>query len=169
MASPTRWTWVWVNSGSWWWTGRPGVLRFMGLQRVGHDWATELNWMTNDIEYLFMCRGDNYIYTHIYRWVEKCVFKSLKVHFKIGFFLLLCLRRFLKDIFWMYVWFADMWFANISSCKLSFHTFDSFLKSCNVFFLFWWRLMYLFLLSGFCLWCHMSNVPVIVYFILFNQ
>ena len=36
--------WVWVNSGSWWWTGRPGVLRFMGSQRVGHDWATELNW-----------------------------------------------------------------------------------------------------------------------------
>ena len=44
MASPTQWTWVWVNSGSWWWTGRPGVLQFMGLQRVGHDWATELNW-----------------------------------------------------------------------------------------------------------------------------
>ena len=36
--------WVWVNSGSWWWTGRPGVLRFMGSQRVGHDWATELSW-----------------------------------------------------------------------------------------------------------------------------
>ena len=34
----------WVNSGSWWWTGKPGVLRFMGSQRVGHDWATELNW-----------------------------------------------------------------------------------------------------------------------------
>ena len=44
MASPTQWTWVWANSGSWWWTGRPGVLQFMGLQRVGHDWATELNW-----------------------------------------------------------------------------------------------------------------------------
>ena len=44
MASLTRWTWVWVNSGSWWWTGRPGVLRFMGSQRVGHDWATEPNW-----------------------------------------------------------------------------------------------------------------------------
>ena len=42
--SLTRWTWVWVNSGSWWWTGRPGVLQFMGLQRVGHDWATKLNW-----------------------------------------------------------------------------------------------------------------------------
>ena len=36
--------WVWVNSRSWWWTGRPGVLQFMGSQRVGHDWATELNW-----------------------------------------------------------------------------------------------------------------------------
>ena len=44
MASWTWWTWVWVNSGRWWWTGRPGVLWFMGSQRVGHDWATELNW-----------------------------------------------------------------------------------------------------------------------------
>ena len=39
-----RWTWVWVNSRSWWWTGSPGMLRFMGSQRVRHDWATELNW-----------------------------------------------------------------------------------------------------------------------------
>ena len=46
MASLTRWTWVWVNSGSWWWTWRPGLLWFMGLQRVGHDWTTELNWTT---------------------------------------------------------------------------------------------------------------------------
>ena len=45
MASPTRWMWVWVNSGSWWWTGRPGMLQFTGLQRVGHDWVTKLNWM----------------------------------------------------------------------------------------------------------------------------
>ena len=44
MASLTQWMWFWVNSGSWWWTGRSGVLRFMGSQRVGHDWATELNW-----------------------------------------------------------------------------------------------------------------------------
>ena len=43
MASPTLWTWVWVNSGSWWWTGKPGMLRFMGSQRVRHDWSTELN------------------------------------------------------------------------------------------------------------------------------
>ena len=45
MASPTRWTWVWVNSGSWRWIGSPGVLQFMGSQRVRHDWATELNWI----------------------------------------------------------------------------------------------------------------------------
>ena len=44
MASPTQWTWVCVNSRSWWWTGRPGVLQFMGSQRVRHNWATELNW-----------------------------------------------------------------------------------------------------------------------------
>ena len=44
MASPTQWTRVWVDSGSWWWTGRPGVLRFMGSQGVGHDWAAEWNW-----------------------------------------------------------------------------------------------------------------------------
>ena len=55
MASRTQCTWVWVNSRSWWWTGRPGVLGFMALQRVGHDWATELNWteqFTNNIKYI---------------------------------------------------------------------------------------------------------------------
>ena len=51
MASPTQCTRVWVNSGSWWWTGRPGVLRFMGSQRVGHDWGTELNWTKLKILY----------------------------------------------------------------------------------------------------------------------
>ena len=49
MASLTRWTWVWVNSESWWWTGRPGVLWFMGSQRVGHNWATELNWTESHV------------------------------------------------------------------------------------------------------------------------
>ena len=44
MASPTWWTWVWVGSGSWWWTRRPGELQSMGSQRVGHNWATEVNW-----------------------------------------------------------------------------------------------------------------------------
>ena len=44
VVSLTRWTSLWASSGSWWWSGKPGVLQSMGLQRVGHDWATELNW-----------------------------------------------------------------------------------------------------------------------------
>ena len=44
ITSPTQRTWVWVDSGSWWWTGRPGMLRIMGSQRIRQDWLTELNW-----------------------------------------------------------------------------------------------------------------------------
>ena len=54
MASSTQWTWVWVNSGNWWWTGRPGVLRFTGLQRVRHNWATELNWIQSPQQISFL-------------------------------------------------------------------------------------------------------------------
>ena len=57
MASPTWWTWVWVNSRNWWWTGRPGVLWFMGSPRVGHDWVTELNWTElNPVSWLLSVR-----------------------------------------------------------------------------------------------------------------
>ena len=55
MASPTRWAWVWVNSGSWWWTGRPGVLWFMGSQRVRCDWVTELNWTDHIFRFPAWC------------------------------------------------------------------------------------------------------------------
>ena len=44
MVSPTQWIWVWARFGSWWWTGKPGMLQSMGLQRVRHDWVIELNW-----------------------------------------------------------------------------------------------------------------------------
>ena len=54
MASLTRWTRVWVNSESWWWTGRPGMLQSMGLQRAGHNWVTELNW--TDRWYTILCK-----------------------------------------------------------------------------------------------------------------
>ena len=50
MASATHWTWVWVDCRSWWWTGRPGVLWFMGSQRVRHDWMTELNWTESSVK-----------------------------------------------------------------------------------------------------------------------
>ena len=49
MASPTWWTWVWASSGSWWWTGKPGMLQLMRSQRVGREWATELNWMNTSL------------------------------------------------------------------------------------------------------------------------
>ena len=72
MASPTRWTWVWVDSGSWWWTRRPGVLRFMGSQRVRNDWATEPNCHLMDcsmlgfpaLHYLL-----EFVQTHVH-WVD---------------------------------------------------------------------------------------------------
>ena len=59
MASLTQWIWVWVNSGRWWWTGRPGVLWSMGSWRVGHDWVTELNWTE------LMCK----LYLHKAEWI----------------------------------------------------------------------------------------------------
>ena len=49
-ATLTQCTWVWVDSSSWWWIGRPGVMQFMGLQRVGHDWMTEMNWTEQKIK-----------------------------------------------------------------------------------------------------------------------
>ena len=60
MVSLTRWTWVWASFRSWWWTGKPGVLQSMGLQGVGHNWATERNW------YICMCVcGGVCVYIHI--------------------------------------------------------------------------------------------------------
>ena len=53
MASLTRWTWVWINSRSWWWMGKPGVLQSMGSRRVRHDRATELNWLKPAVSKLF--------------------------------------------------------------------------------------------------------------------
>ena len=50
MASLTQWRWVWLKFGSWWWTGRPGVLQSLGSRRVGHNWATEMNWSDSDSE-----------------------------------------------------------------------------------------------------------------------
>ena len=59
MVSLTQWMWVWVNSRSWWWTGRPGVLGFMGSQRVRHDWVTELNWTDPDYSWIL------YLWNHL--------------------------------------------------------------------------------------------------------
>ena len=85
MASPTPWTWVWVNSGSWWWTGRPDVLQFMGSQRVGHNWVTELNWTelmfshTTEIGLLSLVDLSNLEINYIScTWIHNCTI-SLEV------------------------------------------------------------------------------------------
>ena len=69
MVSPTRWTLVWMNSGSWWWIGRPGMLRFMESQSVGHDWATELNWTEEFFAYIWNIFS---VYMYIYSLSRKC-------------------------------------------------------------------------------------------------
>ena len=55
MASRTQTTWVWASLGSWWWTGKPGVLQSIGSQRVRHNWATELNWLVYLCELVYNC------------------------------------------------------------------------------------------------------------------
>ena len=67
MASSTWWTWVWASSGSWWWTGKPGVLQSMQSQRVRHDWAAELNWTELNVT----------LYNMVFEWL-----KYLTVHNK---------------------------------------------------------------------------------------
>ena len=66
MASPTRWTWVWVSSGGWWWTGKPGILQSIGSQRVGHDWATEPNWWKKEGDLSSDSKWVKYAYTVTY-------------------------------------------------------------------------------------------------------
>jgi len=90
MASPTLWTWVWVNSGSWWWTGRPGVLQFTGLKRVGNNWANELNWTEWSINGIFYWSGYSSLYCwffiHLFPWHSLTVAKGFH-SFILSFFL----------------------------------------------------------------------------------
>ena len=79
MASPTQWTWVWASSGSWWWTGRPGVLQFMGSERVGQDWATEQQHTCNYFHFSIIESSFLFIYlplklaqTHVH-WVSHLI------------------------------------------------------------------------------------------------
>ena len=76
MASPTQWIWVWAYSGRWWWTGKPGMPKSMGLLIVGHDWASELNWTTYlSLEYMcifrpflklsFQASSSSYSFSHL--------------------------------------------------------------------------------------------------------
>ena len=85
MASPTQWTGVWVNSASWWWSGRSGMLQSMGSQRVGHDWVTELNWIMSDVEHFF-----HVFVGHLYVFLGEMSFRS-SAQFLIELFVFLIL------------------------------------------------------------------------------
>ena len=77
--APTLWTWVWMNSGSWWWTGRTGVLQFMESQRVRHDWATELNWTELNWKFLGLgLRRSSLEWHALWNFWVFCVFSSQK-------------------------------------------------------------------------------------------
>ena len=106
MASPTQWTWVWVNSGSWWWTGRPGMLQSVGSQRVGHDWATELTailiWACLFLIHCYYCR---FLVIQIL-WPLTWIFKGNAFSlFKIS---LLKLKAYVLDCFHFLPWVSDL-------------------------------------------------------------
>ena len=67
--SLTQWTWVWVNSGSWWWTGRPGVLQSMVLQKVRHNWV---NWTEHHLGSPHQCQYDSMMHNQFYCSSRHC-------------------------------------------------------------------------------------------------
>ena len=95
MASPTQWICVWVNSGSWWWIGRPGMLQSMGSQRIGHDWEIELNWRwynrTTELSIIGFSQSVNQLWTWSscgmspHRLQSKCFLFSSPSHVRIHF------------------------------------------------------------------------------------
>ena len=113
MVSLTQWTWVWVNSGSWWWTGSPGMLQSMGLQRVGHDWASKLNWTESD-----QIRSEQLL-SHVQlteRNREEQIWLHIRsVSFTFSFVLLLVFFFFFLSFF-LFFFFLDFTFAFYCFC-----------------------------------------------------
>ena len=121
MASLIQWTWVWVNSRSWWWTGRPGMLWFMGSQRVKHDWATELNWAELNL-YLSPIHS---LSTVPYPFLGKhkcffCIYEvgSFSVCFVLLYFVLFSLTYFTSIMPSRFIDLVDKWQEFLSMPKL---------------------------------------------------
>ena len=124
MASLTQWTWVWVDSGSWWWTGRPGVLQFMESQRVGHDWTTELNCTELLVSLYFYCSFILfYFFLHNFmvggtfsilfscsRVIEKSGDRMIKGFF---FFFKFYIKGFINNFYWL-PFLSVSWFEYLS-------------------------------------------------------
>ena len=134
MASLTQWTWVWVNSGSWWWTGRPGTLQSTGSQRLGHDW-TELNWIKYTIVQftgpnipgsyatLFFTASDfTFTTKHIHNWASfllwaSCFILSGAFHNCPPLF-----TSSILDIFWPRGSFSMSYIFDFTYCSRFFHS-----------------------------------------------
>ena len=97
MASLTRWTWVWASSGSWWWTGKAGVLQSTGWQRIRHDWSSELSW-----QWHVVCWGRRYLATERSLNVLSGLLTSLQV-FSLPLFLPCCAAPCFQ-LLWPSIW-----------------------------------------------------------------
>ena len=111
MASLTQWTWVWASSGRWWRTGKPGMLQSMGSQRVGHVWATELNWMkVNRNQFMERIRKDQ-VQGLIRRYLPQYHVDYIKTHDwrknKVG--LNTRANTVKKKLCFMLLWFGQQW------------------------------------------------------------
>ena len=116
MASPTQWTWVWVDSGSWWWTGRPGVLPSMRPQRIRHDWVTELNWT----ELAWNVSLVSLIFWKRYLVFRILLFSSISLHWSLRKAFLSLLILWTSAFKWVYLSFSPLPFALFSAiCKAS--------------------------------------------------
>ena len=108
IASLTQWTRVWVDSGSWWWTRKPGMLQFMGSQRVGHDWATELNWsvrINNPFNHLWDEQLEG-LYWLCYRWIRDSFMSLIKAIQRMGGSLQWVLCKDTKERLWVISWLS---------------------------------------------------------------
>ena len=125
MASPTWWTWVWASSGSWWWTGKPGVLQSMWSQRVGHDWAAELNldsiykwyhmaflWLSSlsMVIFRFICIASNGIFSFFFLlWLSSIPLYVYIIHILTTSSLFIC--------WWTFRFFPCFGYGEYCSCE----------------------------------------------------
>ena len=143
MASPTQWTWVWVNSGSWWWTGRPGLLQSVGFQRVGHDWMTELKWLNgHEFEQLWdrvkyrkaWCAAEHGVTTRLSDWTATTTisfyyFHPFKFHNNGNWLKLTHMRRVDGINFENFSWITNHYMCLVLTSCLSYYLFHEIYKA----------------------------------------